>query len=363
MEESTEQNDIDLEKQQKLEKEKKEFLRKVLSGNLETMHEKVGFLLNTYSYTRNSDIELAWRYWRNFEAKIFNGQCITKKNLFDLTRINSISRSRARIQNEYQLFQADDIIKKQRGMLAEKNKQESIEQKPNNLPMYTIHIDETGKTQQYLSVGSLWVVDGYQSFVAGRKLKSWKEKLDIKYEFHFSEVSKHKLENYKLFFQKYLELNPTIGFKSIIIEKTGIQNINKAITDLTFHIINKGINHENETGRSPLPRLLQVWLDDEEKGSDQLKIENIKERLTSQNIEGLYLGDFTAIDSRESFEIQIVDLFTASINRKIHFPNGENFKDKLADFILELLEFDISNIDLYNNNPDKSKIFNLTYKS
>jgi len=30
--------------------------------------------------------------------------------------------------------------------------------------------------------------------------KSWKEKNNINYEFHFSELTKHKLETYKEFF-------------------------------------------------------------------------------------------------------------------------------------------------------------------
>jgi len=361
---NSEENDSKLnEKAIKIEQEKRELLNKVLSGNLETKHDKVGFLLNNYNEARNSDIELAWLYWKTFEADLFNGANVNKEDLKKLTKINSLTRSRARIQNEYKLFEADDNVKKHRGVLAEEMREEAIDEKPEGLKMYHVYIDETGKTQEYLSIGSLWIVDGFASFQATRRITEWIESNKIEYEFHFSEVTNHRLETFKDFFLKYLKLNPTIGFKTIIIDKKGINDISGAITDLTFHVINKGIKHENQTGRAPLPRLLQVWLDEDEKGSDQLKIENVKERITSQKIDGLYIGDFSAINSKNNIDIQAVDLFTGAINRKIHNPNSVGkAKDELADYILGLLNFDLTKIDLTNSETDKSAVFNLVYK-
>ncbi|SHJ06407.1 DUF3800 domain-containing protein [Pseudozobellia thermophila] len=346
----------------KIEKEKSELLNKVLSGNLITKRDKVGFILNNNTSARNSDIELAWSYWKTFENHVFNGISITKEELKKLTSINSLTRSRARIQNEYKLFQANHAVKKHRGVLADEMKKIAVEEKPEGLETYSVYIDETGKTQSYLSVGSLWVVDGFKAYQAYNEIKNWKDKNNINYEFHFSNLSKNRLEKYKEFFLNFLKLNPTVGFKVIILNRKGITNINSAITDLTFHLLHKGVNHEHTTGRAPLPRLLQVWIDDEEKGSDQLKLENIKERLTRQSISDLYLGDFHAVDSQENFGIQIVDIFTASINRKIHNPESTgNHKDELANFVLELLKFDLKSINLENNETDKSTIFNLNY--
>lgn len=348
---------------EKIEKEKKELLNKVLSGNLENMHDRVGFILNHHPEARNSDIELTWIFWKTFESDKFNGYHVTKSNLKKLTKSNSLIRSRAKIQNEYKLFQADDNVKKYRGVLAEEMRNEAIEDKPEGLQMYSVYIDETGKTQEYLSVGSLWIVDGMKSFQATREINDWIESNKINFEFHFAEVRKHKLDIYKEFFLKYLRLNPTIGFKAIILNKKGISDLNSAITDLTYHLLYKGITHENETGRAPLPRLLTVCLDEEEKGSDQLKIENLKERITRQPISDLYLGDFVAAQSNHNFSIQAVDLFISSINRRLHNPDSHgNVKDELADYVLGLLNFDINNINLENTETDKSTVFNLDFK-
>lgn len=355
------QEEITDEKLLKIEKEKQDLLRKVISGDLHTKNEKVGFILNNNSSARNSDIELAWSYWQTFEHDLFNGTSVTKQDMMKLTKINSLTRSRAKIQNEYKLFLADERVRKFRGVLEDEIREEVIDDKPEGLGMYSIYIDETGKTQDFLSVGSMWIVDGFVTFRANLKIKEWVDSNMINYEFHFTEVSRNKLERFKEFFLMFLKLNPTVGFKAIIINRKGIRDLNRAITDLTFHLINKGIAHENETGRAPLPRLLQVWLDEEESGSDQLKIENLKERLVGQKVEGLYMGEFYAVESKKNYNIQAVDLFTAAINRKIHNPNGNNIKDELADYILGLLNFDINNIDLTNSEYDKSTVFNLSY--
>jgi len=351
-------------KSENIEKEKIELLNRVLSGNINSTKERVGYLLNNFPETRNSDIDLAWLYWTTFENKLFDGQVITKSQLNKLTKIYTLSRTRAKIQNEYMLFQADDIVKKHRGKLELEKRNQALDDKPTNLPVYSVYIDETGKTGQFLSVGSLWIIDGgYSAFKTSQILSEWKKHNNIDFEFHFTKLNKNRVQIYKDFFLKFLSLNPTIGFKIIIINKEGLKDITKAITDLTFHLIDKGISHENISGRAPLPRTLQVWIDEEEKGSDKLKLENLKERIKGQQIDGLILKNFEAISSKENHYIQAVDLFTSAVNRKLHPQDKDgHFKDDLADFILNLLKFDINKINQMNLDIDKSAVFNLTYE-
>jgi hypothetical protein len=354
--------DISAEKERKKQEIRKDLLGKVLSGNISNSRERVGYILNNYPTSRNSDIELIWNYWVVFENDKFDKLSVTKDQMLRLTRVSSLIRMRALIQNQFKLFQADDNVKKHRGVLEEEKKSQAIEAKPKDLPVYSVFVDETGKNQKYLGVGSLWVVDsGVSTLTATRELNDWKKVNNINYEFHFAELTKHKVEKYKQFFLKFLALNSTIGFKAIIIDNIGFANLSSAITDLTFHLIHKGILHENNTNRAPLPRILQVWLDEDEKGSDSLKLENLKERISVQRMDGLQIGNFEAINSRDNFYIQAVDLFTASINRKLHSESTGHVKDELADYIFELLKFDISALDKGNSSIDSAKVFNLVY--
>lgn len=360
--ENIDQEKLELTRQEKIEAAKKELLNRVVSGNIQNIRDRVAFILNNSPDTRNSDIDLAWDYWMKFESSKLNGNFITREQHKNLTKLSSLSRIRAKIQNEYNLYQADDSVRQFRGVLNEENKKQAVADKPSGIGIYTVYIDETGKTQDFLSVGSLWLVGGINSLYANLALVEWKEKKNLDFEFHFSNCTKHRLKDFQDFFVKFLSLNPAIGFKAIVINNKGFSDKNLAITDLTTHLILRGIHHENDSGRAPLPRILQVWLDEEEKGSDNIKIENIKERLKGQNIEGLHIGDFQAVESKNNFYIQIVDLLTSSINRKLHYPGGIHHKDELADFVLSCLGFDINSVNKENNQIDNSTVFNLTQK-
>lgn len=318
--------------------------------------------MNNFTTARNSDTALAWIFWSLFEGELFNGETISQEEMNKLTKISSLSRVRAKIQNEYKLFQADEKVKKRRGVLDAEMRNNAIEDKPSG-PLYRVFVDETGKTEKYLSVGSLWVTDVREACFSEFKIQDWKREQQIDFEFHFADLKGHQLERYKNYFLRFLTLNPTVGFKVIIVDRSGFSSLNSAITDLTFHLINNGVLHEDETGRAKLPRSLDIVIDNEDKGSDILKLENIKERLISQHIEGLSIGNMNAVDSRDSCYLQVVDLFLSSVNRKLNSPesNGKP-KDELADYILGLLDFRVGDVDTTNTDVDKCKEFNLTYK-
>jgi hypothetical protein len=348
------------EKAERIETERKDILNKVVSGNIKNVRDRVAFILNLSGEARNSDLELAWTYWEYFEPHKFNGKSINKDQFKTLTKFNSLSRMRAKLQNEYKLFEADVDVRRFRKTLREDTKREVVEDKPEGIGLYSVYIDETGKTQDYLSVGSLWLLDAGLSLVLGHlELDKWRKDRNINFEFHFTELNRSRVPTFKEFFTKFLSLNPTVGFKVIVVRNTGFSDKNSAITDLTYHLLSKGINHEDSSGRAPLPRMLQVWVDEEEKGSDALKLENIQERLESQKIEGLFLDGFKAVSSKDNFMIQITDLCTGALNRKLHYPNGTHFKDEFADFVLESLKFDLNLIDKENNSIDHSTVFNL----
>jgi hypothetical protein len=348
-----------LTKEQVNENESRELFQRVIAGTIENIKDRVAYLLNYSSDTRNSDIELAFRYWEMFED--LQGVAVTKQDMLKLTKISSLSRVRAKIQNEYKLFEADPDVKRYRGKLEEDFKQGSIDDKPSGLGLYSVYIDESGKNDKIMSVGSLWLSSyGPSEIRRSYELRDWLKYQNIDQEFHFTEMGKSRLDLYKNFWTKFISLYPEAGFKFIIVNNKGISDKNKAITDLTYHLIADGVRHEHESGRATLPRMLSLLIDDEEDGSDRLKLANVKERIKGQQIDDLYLGEFQAVVSKTNYFIQIIDLFVGSVNRKLNTPDGSNHKDELANFILSSLNLDFTKIDKENDNTDKSKVFNLT---
>src|SRR5439155_3184472 len=111
---------------------------------------------------------------------------------------------------------------------------------------------------------------------------------------------------------------------------------------LSFHLLLRGVEAEDQSGRAPLPRRLQVWKDAEEVGQDRLVLADIHRRLqdtSKARFDGkLLLDEFFPENSEENSMLQIADLFTSSINRVLN-AEGERKqpKDQLADHLLEIL--------------------------
>lgn len=324
-----------------LECEKEELLARVGSSEISSMRHRVAWLLNRFPHTRNSDIALMIKYWEVFDKDVFKGTYVAVKDLYKLTRLTSIARARARIQNQYRLFLADHEIQERRGTLEEDERERAIEVP--DYPVYAVYLDESGKTSHYLIVGSLWfLTSGTESldlFLASRQLR---ETRNFSGEFHFAEMKKDDVPIYKELIDLFLTRGGTISFKFITVPRYGIKNIQTALGDLYYHLLMKGIDHENSTGRAPLPRILQAWKDLEEAGADKLLMANLADRM-KQSAASVYenklvVEEFVATDSKKSIFLQVADIMASSVNR-IRCRSGEarNHKDELADYLVERL--------------------------
>src|SRR5437867_2968602 len=91
-----------------LDARRERLLHAVHSCQLNTMEERVAWLLNHYPKTRDSDITLQIRFWQNFQADRFEGGDISVSDYYRLAKLTSLTRARALIQNKLKLFQASE---------------------------------------------------------------------------------------------------------------------------------------------------------------------------------------------------------------------------------------------------------------
>jgi hypothetical protein len=303
---------------------------------------RVALVLNHFPDTRDSDVGLQLRYWTEFGY--WNGGPIAGKDLCDLPKLTSLSRARAKIQNQLGLFQASAIVKKRRRMLEEDEK-ESARRAPSRSPSLTVFADESGKTDANLIVGGIWFADGADVFKIVHVLKAWRKRTGFTSELHYKEISDESEPRYREAFALVFENAPSASFKAFRHPRKGLRDVAGALDSLFYHLIVRGVQHENDSQRAPLPRSLELWKDEEDPSRDALRLANLKDRVSQVGVT-LFRGmltcaDFQSVKSHEVDLMQIADLFIGAIARRINIPaRTPKAKDRFADFVLRLVGMD-----------------------
>lgn len=345
---------VDEEKEAERIKKGEELWIAVQQGNTKHLITKIATILNKYPETRNSDVALMIKYWEIFQEH--RGGSVSFEKLFELERLTSIARVRAKIQNEYRLFQGDKKVRRFRRDNEEIQKEIQIATKP-AVDYISIYADESGKNDEFAIVGSVWILANEGEL--NSSLVEWSQQRkqeDISFpdEFHFNKLKNNgnNLQTYKDFVNFAISNGHMVGYKAIAVNQTKLNiSIDDLNTELFYQLVRIGIEHESESGRIQLPKQV-AYFKDKEDGESALRINQIKQSLIDNfkihYDEKVKLNAFHSLDSKMSRLIQVADLFTAAINRKINHQqkNPEatlNAKDEFADYLFELLNIEVLN--------------------
>lgn len=330
-----------IERRLRADAERQSILASIAAARPTTVLERVAWVLNKFPETRNSDIALMVAYWKLFTD--YRGGAVTPEDLFRLPRLTSLSRARARVQNTHKLFLADTEVRKHRGTLSEEEREQAAVAKSVSAPVYAIYADESGKTQKNLLVGSLWLLQGPDAYPISRKLTDWRDGVKFQDELHFAEVDERKLPFYKAAVDLLIDNASALSLKYITVPRDGAGAAAQVIPKLLYHLVVRGIEHEDRSGRAPLPRTLQLWKDAEEPSYDKLVLADLTDRLKNAaagQFGGKLIVDVVeAADSKSNDLLQVADLFVASLNRVINPPEppprAAAAKDLLATHVLK----------------------------
>ena len=326
-----------------------ERLLKQLASSVEarsTRH-RVGFILSLFPQTRDSDVALCIQYWKLFYPEIVDDEeRVELVDLYQLERATSIVRARQKIQNEFRLFPASPTVQHRRKELAGKQREAQLEDKPED-PLIQVICDESGKSDRYAIVGSVWVNDEKRYFEVVKKLMSWKIDKRIAHEFHFTRLRKQDVGAALEFMQQALSEADAICFKAVLVESAGIRGTREELfLRLHAELCVRGLEHEQSHRRIELPRTVHV-VKDSDYGSDKLYISELERRLKADLPSSFdnraRVGSVVAEESRCHVLIQVADLFTGSLNRVLNQRTDgkvRNHKDEFADQLLTSLGLD-----------------------
>jgi flagellar biosynthesis/type III secretory pathway chaperone len=339
-------DDARIKKLQRIEKEKQELLASLAAADFTTLKARVASILNLYPATRNSDVSLALQYWATFQPDLYKEAGILPKDLFKLERLHYLVRARAKIQNEYGLFQADDKVKRHRRKLEEKMEAEVIQ---DAAPRKVVHVyaDETGKTQKYVLVASVWVLAGRAVFSITQAINEWRTTSGwgIR-ELHFAKFGRQDMDALRQYLEVILANREFLSFKVIAVEKARTKRpIEEVVEKLHEHMLVRGAAHEIESNRIDLPRDIAVTID-EEQSLDSFVIADLKRRVADRyqhDHDGQFLlTDIQTTSSRNSALVQLADLIAGAVNRYLNHEGERNYKDDMADLVVKMLDIDLS---------------------
>ena len=358
---TTEEAVIDAAKIAKIQKEKQRLLDSLAGGDFSKQKTKVAYILNLYPDSRNSDVTLALRYWQTFQSDIYNPNGILPQDLFKLERFHYLVRARAKIQNEYKLFVPNSEIQRFRRQHEETMTDEVLQDSAPRSVM-NVFADESGKTQDYVIVASVWVLSGRAVYTISQAISQWKEKSVWKgREIHFSNMGARDIEPLAELLGVVLQNREFLSFKTIAVErKRTKRTINEVVEKLHENMLIRGANHEVLNQRVQLPQSINVTVD-QEQSLDAITLEELKRRVNTEysQVHGdkLKVASLDSISSKISPLVQLADIIAGAINRKLNTPDGRNFKDDMAEMVIQMLDLNLSEIDL--EGLDSSALFKL----
>ena len=99
-------------KAERREGEKEQLLRDIAAATTNDLRAQVGYVLSHYPAARDADVRLAHLVWQIFYPEYVEGEWVRLRDMYQLPRQISITRTRATIQNAYGLFQPSASVTK-----------------------------------------------------------------------------------------------------------------------------------------------------------------------------------------------------------------------------------------------------------
>jgi hypothetical protein len=323
--------------EEKAARERAHLIEAITEERQDRLIERVAYILNKYPESRDSDIALQFRYWKQYDSELYEKLQSDLGAMYSLPRLTSLSRARARIQNTHRLFLASMPVRSRRRLLSEEQRDRFINP-PDPDPILTIYADESGKNDKRLVVGSVWILDPFQVLQFTNRVSAWRASVGFDSELHFKRVNAANIDIYKQFVDLALDTTSSISFKSISVGTSGIRDVPAALDLLYVALMKRGVKHEDATGRAPLPRRVQIWKDAEEEGKDRVlaaRITDVLAAMSTSELENRLRVDSVApVDSKTMPGVQLADLYTSSLNRTFNRSEARKPRDDFADFLL-----------------------------
>ncbi len=317
-------------------------LADIANSRLGNMEQRLGFILQRYPETRDNDTSLAIRYWKYFQSDIIV-KCnpLTLDVLFDLHRIDTISRVRRHIQNRLKLFTSLRETHRLREF-AQIEFHEYLAAGNSTEPEIRFFLDETGNEGQktYTGIAGVCVMNWKQYEMHWASLNQWRQNQGWPETIHFVEMGNALQGRATALLDELGHRRSGLLFLGYALPSRG--QTHKDLLSLFIQLILDALRYMDKIGCLNEPRSLKI-IKEADIGFDNIYLENM-EKFLGEQISLEFPGrvvclPIDAIPKGREVMLECADLIAGGMQRRA-LMKGHNPKDILAETVFNVTGFD-----------------------
>ncbi|WP_163786739.1 hypothetical protein [Myxococcus vastator] len=321
--------------------EREALLHALADSRLATIEQKVCRMLRDYPETRDSDTALLIRYWRKFQADtLLDWSPLQLEALFELEKVESISRARRHIQNDLNLFQATPRILALRGDLQMEFNQYLATRREGD-PEIRFYLDETGNEPQdrFTGVAGICVLDWRQFEMQHIALTRWREKQGWPETLHFNKLTEDPAP-YLALLSQLQRRRAGILFSGYALPAR--RNKQEMVFSLISQLLTDSIRHAEQLGCLNTCRAVTV-IKEREDGFDNLFLQELKTSLNTHFAREFpgkaYLKEIIPLPKGREVLLECADIIASGMRRRA-LNGGRHSKDRVADAVMNVTGFE-----------------------
>ena len=260
------------------------------------------------------------RFWQRFEADALRAWTPNRSLdvLHDLERVDSITRSRRRIQNDLHLFEPTEWTKAHR----QENQRDFLEYlsyRREGDPELRFYLDETGGGRgEFVGVGGICVLDWgtYEPHFAA--MQRWRRDQGWGDALHFADLRDEDVGKYISLLRKVLSRRAVVLFVAHALPECSVKN--ESLFLLLVHLVLDSLDHVGRLGCLRQPRAVRV-IKEQDVGFDRAKLDRLEELLAREMVhrfpDRAYLQAVESVPKGSDVLLECADLIASAVRRRV----------------------------------------------